>query len=318
LTAAQVQAHVPQVQQEQLQIVLKQHEDVFAKNPKKPSVTHLISFEVDTGDAKPIFIPPRRYHPTKQAIIDTEVEEMCRNGIVSRVIHPTWGAPAKAVSKPDGSHRIVVDYTRINDTTAPINFNPINMHDALQSLGTSKVFSTLDLASGFWQVPVDPKSRQKTALTCRAGVFAFNVMPFGLKNAPAVFQNLMSRVLGDLQWKIALFMSTVIIFSPTFKQHLLDVATVLDALRKANLSVKMSKCQFGQSQVRYSGFLATAEGIKPCPEKVTPIMQVAPPTNRKELDSFLGSVGVYQRFITKYSVKTEPLRLLKKKDQPFL
>jgi hypothetical protein len=80
----------------------------------------------------------------------------------------------------------------------------------------------------------------------------------------------------------------------------------------------MSKCQFGQSQVRYLGFLATAEGIKACPEKGKPIMQVAPPTNRKELDSFIDSVGVHQRFISQYSVKTEPLPLLKKKDQQFL
>jgi hypothetical protein len=91
------------------------------------------------------------------------------------------GFPAKVVSKEDGSNRLVTDFRQLNDITKIIQFNPINMHDALQSLGHAKCFSTIDLASGYCQIPIAPESRKYVALTCRAGVFTYNAMPFGLK-----------------------------------------------------------------------------------------------------------------------------------------
>lgn len=175
-------AQVPeQVIDPEVKAVLEEFPEVIAVNPKKPKITHPVEFKVEGTSDKPILVPPRKMHPDKQSAVDAEVEEMRRNGIVSPVQFPEWGFPSKIVLKSDGSNRLVTDFRRLNDVMSKIQFNPVSMHDALQSLGQAKYFSTMDLASGYWQIPIDPASRKYTAITCRAGMFAYNVMPFGLK-----------------------------------------------------------------------------------------------------------------------------------------
>jgi hypothetical protein len=257
-------------------------------------------------------------HPDKQTLVDAEVDEMRRNGIVSPVKFPEWGFPAKVVPKSDGGNRLVTDFRRLNDVTKPIQFNPVNMHEALQSLGQAKYFSTIDLASGYWQIPIAPESRKYTAITCRAGVFAYNVMPFGLKNAPAIFQNLMTQVLGPLLWHCAVcYMDDIIVFSQDRAKHIEDIRQVLQRLDKSNLSIKLAKCFFFKSQVKFLGFIISKKGVSANPEKIGPILEMPPPADKKGVDSLLGFIGVYQRFIGSYAVKTEPIRRLKKAGQPF-
>jgi hypothetical protein len=302
----------------EVKTVLEEFPQVIAENPKKPRVTHLVEFHVEVTSEEPIYIKPRKMHPDKQYAVDAEVDEMRRNGIVSPVKYPEWGFPAKVVKKSDGSNRLVTDFRRLNEVTKSINFNPVNMQDALQSLGHAKCFSTIDLASGYWQIQIAEKSKKYTTLTCRAGVFAYNVMPFGLKNAPAVFQNLMTQVLGPLLWSCAVcYMDDIIIFSQNKQQHVIDIRQTLQRLDKANLSIKLEKCFFFKKQVSFLGFLISESGVAANPEKIKPILEMPPPENLKGVESLLGMLGVYQRFIKSYAVKTEPIRRLKRKGQAF-
>lgn len=299
--------------------VLAEFPNVIAVNPKKPRITHLIEFQVEVTSDKSIFVPPRRMHPDKQSLVDAEVEEMRQNGIVSPVKFPEWGFPANVAKKFDGSSRLVTDFRKLNEVTRTVQFNPVNMHDALQSLAQAKYFSTIDLASGYWQIPIAPESRKYTAVTCRAGVFAYNVVPFGFKNAPAIFQNLMTQVLGLLLWNCAVcYMDDIIVFSPDKKQHVEDIRQVFQRLDTANLSIKLTKCFFFKSQVNFFGFVISKNGVSANPEKIKPILEMPPPGDIKGLESLLGFLGVYQRFIRAYAVKTEPIHRLKKAGQPFV
>ncbi|CAO3696318.1 unnamed protein product [Umbelopsis ramanniana] len=134
-------AQVPeQVIDPDFKAVLEEFPEVIAVNPKKPKITHLVEFKVEVTSDKPILVLPRKMHPDKQSAVDAEVEEMRRNGIVSPVQSPEWGFPSKIVLKSDGSNRLVTDFRRLNNVTTKIHFNPVNMHDALQSLCQSKVF----------------------------------------------------------------------------------------------------------------------------------------------------------------------------------
>src|SRR4051812_20798192 len=113
---------------------------------------------------------------------------------------------------------------------------------------------------------MDPIDKDKTTLTCRKGTFRFNVMPFGLRNAPALFQRMMDEVLGDLRWKCCLvYIDDVIIFSTTFQQHIKDMNSVFKKLKEYNLSIKLSKCQFCADAITYLGFLISKDGIQTDP-----------------------------------------------------
>ncbi|KAG1031659.1 hypothetical protein G6F43_013912 [Rhizopus delemar] len=143
-------------------------------------------------------------------------------------------------------------------------------------------------------------------------------MPFGLKNAPAVFQSLMDRVLGPLKYVTAIaYLDDVIIHSSSVEQHVIDLENVLRRIQSANLSINKKKCAFGMKSVEFLGFIVSDKGISANPDKIKPIQAIPAPSNMKEIGQFLGVCGVYQKFISNYQVIAEPLRRLKKKDMVF-
>ncbi|SAL96423.1 hypothetical protein [Absidia glauca] len=128
-------------------------------------------------DTQPIFIPPRRMHPTLQASLDQELESLCQLGICNKVNFSNWACAASLVPKADGSYRLVGDYKPINKVTKPLKINFTTIQDALTSLGSASIFSKLDLASGYWQIPVHEDHMDKTTLSSRSGLYQFTVMP---------------------------------------------------------------------------------------------------------------------------------------------
>ncbi|CAF3259695.1 unnamed protein product [Rotaria socialis] len=155
---------------------------------------------------------------------------------------------------------------------------------------------------------MDKDARQKTAFVTHKGLFEFNVMPFGLTNAPATFQRLMDIVLAGLKWQCCLvYIDDVVIFSPTFEQHMTDLERVFQALQSANLTLKASKCQFCRREMRYLGHIITQNGIKPDPDLIKSVTNFPQPKKIKDVQSFLGLTGYYRRFIKDYSKIAEPL-----------
>lgn len=159
---------------------------------------HLCSHKIDTGDARPIKLPPRRVSLHLQGEVQNQVGDMLEQGIIQPSRSP-WAAPVVLVKKKDGNLRFCVDYRRLNEVTVKDAYPLPRIDNTLDTLASAVWFSTLDLASGYWQVEVDPRDKEKNAFTTRAGLFEFNVLPFGLCNAPSTFQRLMEVVLADLQ-----------------------------------------------------------------------------------------------------------------------
>lgn len=160
------------------------------------------------------------------------------NGIIQPSCSP-WAAPVVPVRKKDGSLRFCVDYRKLNDITAKDAYPLPRIDDALDSLTNAKLFSTLDLASGYWQVEIDAQDKCKTAFSTRHGLFEFNVLSFGLCNSPSTFQRLMDLVLADLQWTTCLvYLDDIIVFGRSFQEHLSRLGEVLAKLKAANLKVK--------------------------------------------------------------------------------
>ena len=154
---------------------------------------------------------------------------------------------------------------------------------------------------------VDEKDKEKTAFTSHMGLYEFNVMPFGLVNAPSVFQRLKSTVLKDMSHFSLAYLDDVLIFSPTFDVHLRHIGLVFGHLKEHNLKMKISKCKFAQKQTQYLGFIVDGQGIGPDPEKVMVIRAMLPLENVREVRSFIGMCSFYRRFIANFSEIAIPI-----------
>ena len=196
-------------QRDQLFSLLCEFHEAFALSDGERGETRMVELEIDTGGARPTSQAPRRAPFALRQEIARQLTKMQSQGVI-RPSSSDWASPIVLVKKKDGTLRFCVDYRELNSTTKADLFPLPRIDDLLDLLGESKFFSTLDLASGYWQVRVHPDSVEKTAFVTHQG---FRVMPFGLKNAPAVFQRLMQRVLRGLNLEYPSFLCTWMTFS---------------------------------------------------------------------------------------------------------
>ena len=170
------------------------------------------------------------------------------------------------------------------------------INNLLDQLGKSKYYTTLDLASGYWQIRVHANSQEKTAFATHQGLYEFRVMPFGVMNAPAVFQQLMQRVLSGLQF-IPVYLDDVTVYSETLAEHVSHLRIVFERLRTAGLKLNPEKCRFVCDEVEYLGHLITLVGLKPSERNLNAVREFPVPTNLKHLRQFLGPTSHYTCFI---------------------
>ena len=185
--------------------------------------------------------------------------------------------------------------------------------DILALLGKAKYFSSLDLKSGYWQVAMDEKDKEKTAFACHRGLFEFNVMPFGLSNAPANFQELMSVVLQDCSGFATAYLDDLLIFSESLEEHMKHISIIFMKLRQHNLKLKLKKCSFLKTETNYLGFIVSENGIKADPKKIEAIKSLLIPTCVREVRSFIGMCSYYRRFVPNFSQIAEPIIALTRK-----
>ena len=180
----------------------------------------------------------------------------------------------------------------------------------------AKVFSTIDLRSGYHHIALGKSSRAKTAFVTPFGKYEFLMVPFGLAQAPAYFQLLMNKVLKGLKFAMT-YLDDIIIFSQDETQHLEHLEIVFSHLREAGLKMKRSKCDFFKSEIHYLGHLISPEGISPLPNKLDSIKHMPVPNSAKEIKQFLGLTGYYRKFVPRFADISRPLTTLTKKDAKF-
>ena len=245
------------------------------------------------------------------------MNEMLKDGIIRPSDSP-WASPITLVPKKDGTTRFCVDYRKLNAITKKDSHPLPYIQDVFDQLAGAKIFSTLDLRSGYWQIPMDAESIPKTAFQCHLGLFEFVRLPFGLTNAPAIFQRQMNKVLSGLIGKICMvYLDDVVIFSQTEALHQKHLQQVLDRLRAAGLQLKPSKCHFCLPEIELLGYRVSADGITPLPDRVSAIVNLEHPTDQKGVKSFLGTVGFYRQCIPGFATLAMPLTELAKPKEPF-
>ena len=246
------------------------------------------------------------------------IDEMVAKGFI-RKSNYSAGAPIFFVLKKNSELRLVVDYRRLNECIYRNSFPIPLINFMLERLRKGKIFSKIDLRQAFNLIRIKKGDEYKTAFTCVFGHFEYLVMPFGLKNAPAVFQHFINDVFEDIIGKFVFcYIDDIIIFSPDLETHYEHLTEVLTRLRKAGLYAKLEKCEFCVPFLDFLGHRISANGIYMDPKKVSSILEWPAPTNTKELQSFLGLANYYRRFITGFAKLSHPLNILLRKNTKFI
>jgi hypothetical protein len=188
--------------------------------------------------------------------------------------------------------------------------------ELIERLGPARYLSTLDLTKGYWQVPLTPSSREKTAFATPGGLFQYTVLPFGVHGAPATFQRMMDQVLRPHCSYAAAYIDDIIIHSASWDEHVRHVRAVLNGLRAAGLTANPAKCRLGREETAYLGYRVGRGNVRPQEDKVAAIREWPQPRTKKQVRSFLGLVGYYQRFIPGYATLACPLNDLTRKALP--
>lgn len=305
-------------QQELFNQLMVDFKDICADGQTGIGRTNVITHKINTGDANPIALPPYRLNPIKKEFLRKEIANMEDAGIVQKSKSP-WAFPVVIVDKKDGTYRLCVDYRKLNKVTKPDAFPLPRIDDILESFGKSKWFTTLDLASGYWQVGMHPDDVEKTAFITPFGLYEFLVMPFGLSYAPGTFQRLMNHVLQDfLDLFVAVYLDDVIIYTDgSFEQHMDHLRQVFQKIEAANLKIKLKKCYFCLPNIHFLGHVVGRDGIRPDPEKIEKVRDYPIPQNLTQLRAALGLFSYYRKFVKDFSKIAKPLNLLMKKDAPF-
>ena len=241
-----------------------------------------------------------------------EVREHLKLMLEAGAIHPSnspWCNAVVLVRKKDGSLRFCIDFRRLNSLTRKDSHPLPRIGETLDSLVGSAYYSTFDLTSGFWQVPMAEESKQFTAFTLGSmGLFECERMPFGLCNAPATFQRLMQNCLGELNLTYCLiYLDDVIVYSKTPQEHLTRMRVVFERLREHGLKLKPSKCDLFKMEITYLAHHVSKDGVKPSHKNVEDILKCPVPKTYTDIRSFAGVVGHYRRFIKGFAKIAAPL-----------
>ncbi|KAH0810551.1 hypothetical protein GEV33_012241 [Tenebrio molitor] len=242
--------------------------------------------------AKPVRARNYRVSPFIQRLIDKEVDEMLKLGVIERA-ESEWNSPYLMVPKKDGSYRFVIDFRGVNARSKRMCYPVPNISHILNNLGNAKYLSSLDIRSAYWEVPLEEGSRPLTAFSIpERGQFQFRRRPFGLHSAPGTFQALVDKLFTpDLEPYVFAYLDDIIISTPDFETHRRILKTVFDKLSEAGLTLKESKCEFCKPELRYLGYVVNRRGLNVDPAKVSAVVDMPPPKGVRDVRRLIGMMS---------------------------
>ena len=277
--------------QNKLELLLQEYESQFTKNETSIGTSPLTSMMIDTGTSEPISQKPYPIAMKHYQWVRDEIEKL----LAAKVIHTSrssWSAPIIVVPKGDGGKCLVIDYRALNKVTRTFTWPMLKVEDIFSKLNGDTYFMTLDLRAGYHHIPLHKPSIQKTAFNSPFRKYEYVKVPFGLAQASAYFQELMTGILKDFNFTIP-YLDDIIIFSKTPQEHISHIRMLFKKLKSANLSMKKNKCNFLSKEIQYLGHILSTTGISPLLSKTHAIQHMQPPTTPKQVRAFLSLVGYY-------------------------
>ena len=304
---------VPLSVEPQFKKIIFENRDAFADASRALPYNTQIEATINTSTQQPIYSKSYPYPMSATDFINSEIASLLKDGIIRPSDSP-YNSPIHVVTKKgidergNQKLRMVIDFRKLNEQTTPDRYPIPDPSAILANMGNSKFFTTLDLKSGFHQIVLAESDRKKTSFSVNNGKYEFCRLPFGLKNAPSIFQRAIDDILREFIGKFChVYIDDVIIYSSDERTHLSHIEKVIKKLKNAGMRISPEKSKFFKVEVEYLGFIVSREGIKTCPDKVKSILEYQKPQSLRSLRSFLGLSGYYRRFIKDYAAISKPL-----------
>ena len=299
--------HLTENQKKEVQEMLMNNIEALSDGDTDIGRASITAHRIELYDYTPIRIKPRRLPEP----VVKDVENQCKELNLLDIIEPSkspWSAPIVPIRKKDGSIRLCVDYRKLNEVTVPDRFPMPNVTDVLAGLKGVKYFTCLDLVRGYYQMGIEPESREITAFSTPHGHWQFKRLPFGLKNAPSAFQREMQEVLKGFSWKnVLVYIDDILIMEESWEKHLQLVDQVLKTLAKHGIKIKPSKCEWVKKEVKFLGHLIGQRGVRKTPQYIVAIRDFQKPTTVRGMREFLGVINFQRKFLPKCAELSKPL-----------
>ncbi len=295
--------------------VLEMHREATALPEKPLGVTHCTEHHMKLKlGLNPVYINAYKLPHSQGQLVEELIKDMMGQGVIQESNSP-WNSPLFLVLKKNGTLRSTIDFRRLNEVTVDDHYPLPVLRDLLMCLGRgNKVFSSLDLLSGYWQLPMAPESREVTAFSTPKGHFEWTRMPFVLKGEPLTFLRTMNNIFGDILGNSNYMISLLRIRTTS---HVETLKSALKRLQEVGLTLKLTKCEFLKPRITLLGHEIDERVIHIADNKIAAVAKFPQPKTVKNVRSFLGLAGYYRPFIKNFAARANPLTQLLKKDTPF-
>lgn len=257
---------------------------------------------------KPRPIPYAKMEPTK-----TEIKRLEEMQIIEKVMLTNWAAPIVVVTKPDGSVRLCGDFKQTINPCMRVDQYPIpNIEEIFTRLNGGIKFTKLDFSDAYLQVELEDSSKPLTTISTPFGFFQYRRMPFGISNAPAIFQSISDQIISGIPHS-AVFLDDIIVSGRNMEEHMNNLKEILSRIEKFGFKCKLSKCEFFKDEIEYLGYIISKEGRRTNPMRVKAISEMPDPKNSKEVEVFMGKTNYYSKFIPHFSQLSALINQLRQK-----
>lgn len=312
-------SHLQQAERQVLQLVLEKNHNVFILETNELGTMIGEPAHIEVVDNTPVRSPNYRYPEKAKQLIDDMIQEMLDKDIIE-LSSAVWLSPIVLVNKPDGRKRMCLDYRKVN-TKLRMDIHPLpRLEELVEATAGQKFYATLDMKDAYYQIKLDEQSRDLTTFTDGVFLYKFKRLPFGLSCSPALFSREMGKMLAPLikQGWVRNYLDDVILWANSFEELVSRLDTLFEHFIKFGLKLNVSKCDFGQPQVKFLGHIVSEKGCQPDPKNVEAILQMKAPKDVKEVRRFLGMCGFYRKHISQFAKVAVPLTNLTRKDISFV
>ena len=308
-------SHLTHKQKQEILSIVKGYPSVFTS---KMGLTNELEYEIVLEDNKPVRLPPYRLSPPRLKVMKEHIDKLLDDGVI-RPSKSNYSSPIFLVPKGEKEFRPVVDY-RVLNSKILVDSTPLpDLHSCFHWFSNARFFTSLDLNSAYHQIPLAESCRKYTAFATDWNLYEFCRVPFGIAVGAQVLTRLLDKIFSDIKFKfIYNYLDDLVIYSNTFEEHLIHIREVLDRLKKANLTVKLSKVKFASQELSFLGHRISPAGISIDQERTRAIRNFPPPKDAKGIARFVGMVNYFHKFIPQLAEIASPLNVLRRKGEKFV